>query len=47
MNDRAQAAINKAKRGDIVSIFAIKSSIVGPGSGLKIKEASPVLVEIK
>jgi gliding motility-associated protein GldM len=47
MNDRAQAAINKAKRGDIVSIFDIKSSIVGQGSGLKIKVASPVLVEIK
>jgi gliding motility-associated protein GldM len=47
MNDRAQAAINKAKRGDIVSIFDIKSSIVGQGSGLKIKNASPVLVEIK
>jgi gliding motility-associated protein GldM len=47
MNDRAQAAINKAKRGDIVSIFDIKSSIVGPGSGLKIKNASPVLVEIR
>ncbi len=47
MNERAQAAINKAKRGDIVSIFDIKSSIVGQGSGLKIKVASPVLVEIK
>jgi gliding motility-associated protein GldM len=47
MNDRAQAAINKAKRGDIVSIFDIKSSIVGQGAGVKIPNASPVLVEIK
>jgi gliding motility-associated protein GldM len=47
MDSRAQAAIAKAKRGDIISIFDIKSSIVGQGSGLKIKNASPVLVEIK
>ena len=47
MNDRAQAAIDKANRGDQVNIFDIKSSIVGEGSGLRVKTASPVLVEIK
>jgi len=47
MDSRAQTAINKAKRGDVISIFDITSSIVGQGSGLKVKPASPVLIEIK
>lgn len=47
MDSRAQVAIAKAKRGDVISIFDITSSIVGQGSGLKVKPASPVLIEIK
>lgn len=47
MDSKAQSAIAKAKRGDVVSIFDIKSTLVGSASGYKIKNASPVLVEIK
>lgn len=47
MDSRAQAAINKAKRGDQVNIFDITSNIVGQGSGLRVKNASAILVEIK
>ena len=47
MNAKAAAAINKARRGDVVAIFDIKSTLVGEGAGLKIKKASTVLVEIK
>jgi gliding motility-associated protein GldM len=47
MNSKAQSAIARAKRGDVVSIFDIKSTLVGPGAGYRIKPASPVLVEIK
>ncbi|PID68165.1 MAG: gliding motility protein GldM [Flavobacteriia bacterium] len=47
MNARAKAAIDKASRGDQVNIFDIKSKIVGEGSGLRVKKASAVLVEIK
>ena len=46
MNASAKKAIAKAKRGDIVTIFDIKSSLVG-NSGYKIKNASPVSVEIQ
>ena len=47
MNAKAQSAIARAKRGDVVSIFDIKSTLVGAGAGYRIKPASPVLVEIK
>ncbi len=47
MNAKAASAINKARRGDTVAIFDIKSTIVGEGSGLRVKNASTVLVEIK
>ncbi len=47
MDAKAKTAIAKAKRGDVVSIFEIKSSLVGSTSGYRIKNASPVLVEIK
>jgi hypothetical protein len=47
MNSKAQSAIARAKRGDVVSIFDIKSTLVGSGAGYRIKPASPVLVEIK
>ena len=47
MNAKAQSAIARAKRGDVVSIFEIKSTLVGAGAGYRVKPASPVLIEIK
>jgi hypothetical protein len=47
MSSKAAAAISKARRGDQVAIFDIKSQLVGEGAGLRIKKATPVLVEIK
>lgn len=47
MDSRAQAAIGKAKKGDQVNIFDITSNIVGQGSGLRVKNASAVIVDIK
>ncbi len=47
MNAKAKSAIAKAKRGDMVNIFDIKSSLVGSASGYRIKKASPVMIEIK
>lgn len=47
MNASAQTAIAKASRGDIISIFAIKSRVVGDGAGLPVQEASPVNIEIR
>lgn len=47
MDSKASRAISKARRGDQVSIFDIKSSLVGSASGYRIKDAAPVLVEIK
>ncbi len=47
MSSKAQGAIAKAKRGDMVNIFDIKSSLVGSASGYRIKNASPVMIEIK
>ena len=46
MNDQAQKAIGKAKRGDVVTIFDIKSSLSG-NSSYKIKDASAVSIEIQ
>ncbi|SDX39548.1 protein involved in gliding motility GldM [Lutibacter oricola] len=46
MNVQAQKAISKAKRGDVVTLFDIKSTISG-NSGYRIKPASPVSVEIQ
>ncbi len=46
MNDAAQKAIGKAKRGDVVTIFDIKSSLSG-NSSYKIKDASAVSIEIQ
>jgi hypothetical protein len=46
MNSQAQAAINKARSGDIIAIFDVKSSIQGV-SGISIKDASAVSVEIQ
>ncbi len=47
MSPKAQSAVAKAKRGDMISIFDIKSSLVGSTSGYRIKDASPVMIEIK
>jgi gliding motility-associated protein GldM len=46
MNAQAKKAIGKAKRGDVVTIFAIKSTLAGNNT-YKIKEASSVSVEIQ
>jgi gliding motility-associated protein GldM len=46
MDAQAKKAINRAKRGDIIAIFDIKSSLVG-NSSYKIKNASPVSIEIQ
>ena len=44
MNARAKQAINKARRGDVVTIFDIKASVIG--SSYKLKKVLPVSVEI-
>lgn len=46
MNAQAKKAIAKARRGDVITIFAIKSSLVG-NSTYRIKPASAVSVEIQ
>ena len=46
MNAQAKKAIAKAKRGDVVTIFDIKSSLSG-NSTYKIKSASAVSIEIQ
>lgn len=46
MNDAARKAISKAKRGDVITIFDIKSSLSG-NSSYKIKDASAVSIEIQ
>ena len=46
MNSQAQAAINKARSGDVIAIFDVKSSIQGV-SGISVKDASAVSVEIQ
>jgi len=46
MNDAARKAIAKAKRGDVVTIFDIKSSL-GGNTSYKIKDASAVSIEIQ
>ena len=46
MNGQARKAIAKAKRGDIIAIFDIKSSLVGNAS-YKIKNAAAVSIEIQ
>lgn len=46
MDSSAQKAIAKAKRGDVIIIFDIKSSLIG-NSSYKIKDASAVSIEIQ
>ncbi|WP_297332074.1 gliding motility protein GldM [Flavobacterium sp.] len=43
---RAQAAINKAKRGDVITITAIKTKLVG-NSTYRIKDSTPFLWEVQ
>lgn len=45
LNDRAKAALRKAKKGSTVQIFDIKASIAG-NSGYKLPKVSSVLVEL-
>ncbi|HIP48049.1 MAG TPA: gliding motility protein GldM [Lutibacter sp.] len=47
MDAKAANAISKARRGDMVNIFDIKSALVGSAAGYRIKNASPVMIEIK
>lgn len=44
MNSRAKQAIAKARRGDVVTIFDIKASVIG--SSYKLKKVLPVSVDI-
>ncbi|MDP3311855.1 gliding motility protein GldM [Lutibacter sp.] len=46
MDGAAKKAIERSKRGDVITIFDIKSSLVG-NSSYKIKNASPVSIEIQ
>lgn len=45
LNAAAQSAVAKAQKGDIISIFAIKSRVIG--ASIPITEASPVNIEIR
>lgn len=45
MNAQAQAAIKKARVGDVIGIFDVKSKVNGVST--KIKDASPVTIEIQ
>ncbi|PHS10947.1 MAG: gliding motility protein GldM [Kordia sp.] len=44
LSERAKSALARAKRGDQVTIFGLKASVVG--SPIKLKDASPVIVEL-
>ena len=46
MNAQAKKAIARAKRGDVIGIFDIKSSLIG-NSSYKIKNAAAVSIEIQ
>lgn len=46
MNAQAQTAINRARVGDVIAIFDVKSSLQGV-SGVQVKDASPVSIEIQ
>jgi gliding motility-associated protein GldM len=45
LNARAKTALAGAKRGDQITIFELKASVVG--SPIKLKPASPVIIELK
>ena len=42
LDNRAQGALNRARRGQTVQIFNIKAKSAGP----RIKKVSPVIIEI-
>ena len=44
LSERAKGALARAKRGDQVTIFGLKASVVG--SPIKLKDAYPVIVEL-
>jgi len=44
LNDRAKAALDRAKRGESIQIFDMKTKVVG--SPVKTKPASPAIVEL-
>ena len=46
MNAQAKKVINKARRGDLITLFDIKSSLVG-NTSYKIKNAAPVSIEVQ
>ena len=45
LNDRAKAALRKAKRGEAVQIFDIQAKIKG-NSSYKLKKVAPVIIEL-
>ncbi|MGB5378559.1 GldM family protein, partial [Muriicola sp.] len=45
LNDRAKAALRKAKRGEAVQIFDIQAQIRG-NSSYKLKKVAPVIIEL-
>ena len=45
LDSRAKSALKRAKRGDIVQIFDVKSSIKG-NSAYRLKKVSPVTIEL-
>jgi gliding motility-associated protein GldM len=45
LNSAAQAALRRAKRGDVVQIIDINAKIAG-NSGYKLKKISPVIIEL-
>ncbi|WP_460189259.1 type IX secretion system motor protein PorM/GldM [Urechidicola sp. KH5] len=47
LNAQAQAAVKRARVGDLVAIFDVKSSIVGISTNLKVPNALPVNIEIQ
>ena len=46
MNVQAKKAISKARRGDIISIFDVKCTLVN-GGGYRMKTAAPVSIEVQ
>lgn len=47
VNAQCKAALQRASKGDQISIFDIKSKIVGSSAALDIKTAAPVIYEIQ
>ncbi len=45
LNDRAKAALRKAKRGETVQVFDIQAKITG-NSSYRLKKVSPVVIEL-